>query len=810
MARSSKLAIILGLNSKAFTRGLARASKKFKKFGSSMSSAGRGLTMGLTAPLGALAGIAGKTAVDFEFAMAKVAAVAGSAGPEALAKLEAEAKRLGATTAFSASEVAGLQLELSKLGVKPDDIVAMEGAILNLSQAFDNDLSESAESVGRTLSQFQLDSSQATRVTDVMAVAFGNTALDLERFTASMEKVGPIANDAGLSLEETTSLLGIMANNGISGADAGTKLKIALTEIRVAGLPVKDTLKQISQGAFDFEGSLGLLGKRAQIIAPILGNAGDATGEFYDELINSGGAGQKAADVLKNTTQGALLEMKSALEGLAIAFGELLLPKIQQMADVVSGLAARFTALSTEQKNTILQIAGIASAIGPVLFVLGKLSSLMGVISGIAGGISLPILAAAAAIGTAVYLIYTNWEAIVLYFTEGPGTSFLDAVLDAFNQFVGFVVGLVELVVELVVTIWDEFGDDILKVAKFGLDRVMEVFSFIFGIVGGLLGSFISLFKGDWEGFLYGILDVCTRIIAFIVDSFLFLFESVAFIIDLVLGALGIETDITGFFSGVKEDAAAFFESLIILQDDATDAGTDYFAMMGDGFKGLSSKVGGFTLGGGGGGGTGEAPVITSGEGGGGGGLFGGGGDGDGDGDLENKTANLTELMFKLGETSGEALAGIGDGFADAIMGVKSFGEAFKEFALGLIKQLISLTIGHLITTFLAPSPDNLATGGVSGLAKAAAAPGIVGGLFAGLTKMASGGAVLGPTLALIGENPASRGEFVVPFEKMGQFLDMTGGGGSENMTVNGRLVGNDIFLSNERANRSLARRRVI
>jgi len=808
MARSSKLAIILGLNSKAFTRGLARASKKFKKFGSSMSSAGRGLTMGLTAPLGALAGIAGKTAVDFEFAMAKVAAVAGSAGPEALAKLEAEAKRLGATTAFSASEVAGLQLELSKLGVKPDDIVAMEGAILNLSQAFDNDLSESAESVGRTLSQFQLDSSQATRVTDVMAVAFGNTALDLERFTASMEKVGPIANDAGLSLEETTSLLGIMANNGISGADAGTKLKIALTEIRVAGLPVKETLKQISQGAYDFEGSLGLLGKRAQIIAPILGNAGDATGEFYDQLINSGGAGQKAADVLKNTTQGALLEMKSALEGLAIAFGELLLPKIQQMADLVSGLAAKFTALSTEQKQTVLQIAGIASAIGPVLFVLGKLSSLMGVISGIAGAISLPILAAAAAIGTAVYLIYTNWEAIVLYFTEGPGTSFLDAVLDAFNQFVGFVVGLVTLVVDLVIAIWDTFGDDILKVAEFSLGRLMETFGWVFRIVGTLLGSFVSLFKGDWEGFLYGILDTLTLIVGFVVDSFLFMFESVAFIMDLLLNAMGIDSDIAGFFGGIKDDAAAFFESLIILQDDAADAGTDYFAMMGDGFAGLSSKVGGFTLGGGGGGGTGDAPVITPGEGGGGGGLF--GGDGDGDEDLEGKTENLTELMFKLGETSGEALAGIGDGFADAIMGVKTFGEAFREFALGLIKQLISLTIGHLITTFLAPSADNLATGGVSGLAKSAAAPGIVAGLFAGLTKMASGGAVLGPTLALIGENPASRGEFVVPFEKMGQFLDMAGAGGSDNMTVNGRLVGNDIFLSNERANRSLARRRVI
>ena len=761
--------------------------------------------MGLTAPLGLLAGIAGKTAVDFEFAMAKVAAVSGGATKEALAKLESEAKRLGATTAFSASAVAGLQLELSKLGVKPDDIIAMEGAILNLSQAFDNDLSESAESVGRTLSQFQLDSSQATRVTDVMAVAFGSTALDLERFTASMEKVGPIANDAGLSLEETTSLLGIMANNGISGADAGTKLKIALTEIRIAGLPVKETLKQISQGAFDFEGSLGLLGKRAQIIAPILSNAGDKTADFYDQLLNAEGAGQKASDVLKGTTKGALLEMSSAMEGLAIAFGELLLPKIQQLADTVSGLASKFQNLSAEQKNNILKIIGIASAIGPVLFILGKLSSLMGVISGIAGAISLPILAAGAAIGTAVYLIYTNWEQIVKYFTEGPGTTFLDAVLDAFNQFVGFVVGLVGVVVELVMIIWETWGADFLELGRKSLAQVMDVFESVFSIIGRFLGAFVKLFKGDWKGFLWGMLDVVILVIKQIVDSFLFLFEKIGWIMDLVLNAMGIESNISGFFEEVATQAGSFFDGLLTQQEDTTDAGVDYFAQMTAGFKDLKDKASGVFSGGGSGSGyDGDPPSVEPGDTGatGGGVIV--------DPDVVTDTLNLTDLMFKLGETSGEALAGIGDGFADAIMGVKTFGEAFREFAMGLIKQLISLTIGHLITNFLAPSAENLATNGASGLAKSVAAPGIAAGLFAGLTKMASGGAVLGPTLALIGENPASRGEFVVPFEKMGQFLDMAGGGGSDNMTVNGRLVGRDIFLSNERANRGLARRRVI
>ena len=106
-----------------------------------------------------------------------------------------------------------------------------------------------------------------TKVADIMATAFGNSALDLGRFSESMSKVAPIARDAGLSLEDTTAVLGILMNNGITGADAGTKLKIALTEIRSAGLDVDDTLKAITSGSFDFDTAVDVLGKRAQILA---------------------------------------------------------------------------------------------------------------------------------------------------------------------------------------------------------------------------------------------------------------------------------------------------------------------------------------------------------------------------------------------------------------------------------------------------------------------------------------------------------------------------------------------------------------
>ena len=258
--RPSKLSIILGMNAKAFTGGLSKASRAFGRFGASMSRAGSNLTRGVSAPLGALAGLAGKAAVDFEFAIAKVAAVSGGSAQE-MKLLEEEAKRLGRTTAFSAGEVASLQLELSKLGFNAGQIDAMDSSILAVAQAFDNELGETAEAVGVTLSAFGLKATETSRVADLMATAFGSSALDLGKFSESMSKVAPIARDAGLSMEDTTAVLGILANNGITGADAGTKLKIALTEIRSAGLDVDDTLAAITEGSFTFEDAVNDSGK---------------------------------------------------------------------------------------------------------------------------------------------------------------------------------------------------------------------------------------------------------------------------------------------------------------------------------------------------------------------------------------------------------------------------------------------------------------------------------------------------------------------------------------------------------------------
>jgi hypothetical protein len=146
----------------------------------------------------------------------------------------------------------------------------------------------------------------------------------------------------------------------------------------------------------------------------------------------------------------------------------------------------------------------------------------------------------------------------------------------------------------------------------------------------------------------------------------------------------------------------------------------------------------------------------------------------------------------------------------------KSMGEALKEsaanIAKSLIKQALATAISNAIASAFSPaSPDNILTGGAAAPAKAAGLVATAKSLFSAIPKFAEGGAVLGGrggTLALIGENPASRGEFIVPFEKMGKFMNMAGGNAGGD--IQARVTGDALELSTRRSARKYSRRTII
>ena len=162
--------------------------------------------------------------MDFEQANSKLASILGT-DIKGISKLTDQAKFLGRTTSATASEVMGLQTELAKLGFVQNDIANMTPAVLKFAKAVNTDLSSAASFAGATLRIFGKDSSKTEDVLASLAIATTKTSLDFSKLEASMSTVGPVANAAGFSLEETTALLGTLANNGFDASSAATALR---------------------------------------------------------------------------------------------------------------------------------------------------------------------------------------------------------------------------------------------------------------------------------------------------------------------------------------------------------------------------------------------------------------------------------------------------------------------------------------------------------------------------------------------------------------------------------------------------------
>ena len=286
----------------------------------------------VTQILGAALKNAFKTATEFEFQMAKVKAISGATNKE-FKTLTATAKGLGSTTFFTASQVAQLQLNLSKLGFNSKEILESQEAILKLSQALGEDLGRTATVVAASIRGFGADTDQTTRFANAMAAAFANSALDIEKFQTSMSKVSAIAATAGFSFEETTALLGTLTDRGIEASIAGTSLRNILLHLQDpasdlakrlgrtvhSGDDLVRALKELDDSGINVAGVMRIVDKRQVQAMESFIRSADAIDQFTTVLEKSKTAADDMSKVMEGTVKGSILTMKSAYEGAVLA-----------------------------------------------------------------------------------------------------------------------------------------------------------------------------------------------------------------------------------------------------------------------------------------------------------------------------------------------------------------------------------------------------------------------------------------------------------------------------------------------------------
>jgi phage tail tape measure protein, TP901 family, core region len=366
------LVAVIGANTDPFNRALGEVNRNLNKSMGNIEKLGRNMSMAFTAPIALLAGKGVQVFRDFEFQMAKVKAVSGATGEE-FASLETNAKELGATTRFTASEVAMLQTEYAKLGFSAQEITKVTGATLALAQASDSDLATAAEVAGSTLRAFGMDASETGRVTDVMASSFSSTALDMSSFAESMKFVAPVAKSAGMSIEETTALLGTLANAGIKGSNAGTALRRIISELGATGGDVSGALKELATQGLNLADAKDEVGRTAQSALLVLAEGTGTTDDLTKSLNNANGAAKRMADTMDATMEGSFKKMQSAVEGAQLAIGEALAPAVSQAADIIASAAMAFTNMSDSGQTVVMVMGGIAAAIGPAILVTGQM-----------------------------------------------------------------------------------------------------------------------------------------------------------------------------------------------------------------------------------------------------------------------------------------------------------------------------------------------------------------------------------------------------------------------------------------------------
>jgi hypothetical protein len=268
-------------------------------------------------------------------------------------RLEADAIRLGQTTAFTAVEVVKLQTELVKLGLSGQEVLNSTSAIINLSTAVRESADRVALLVGGTQKAFNISTLETTRVVDVLTQSTIQTATSFGYLETALPIVASAAKAANVSFEETTAVLGVLANRGVQASTAGTAFRNILIESAKRGITYKEGLDRIAQSTNKLATAFELFGKRGAVQALILSENILEVGSSTRSLENITISAADVAAKQLTSVQGHVTLLKSAWDGFLITIGN---------TDVYKNTAKGFLSNITEMLNGISAlIQGTAS-----------------------------------------------------------------------------------------------------------------------------------------------------------------------------------------------------------------------------------------------------------------------------------------------------------------------------------------------------------------------------------------------------------------------------------------------------------------
>ena len=542
---------------------IATAGEKLKTIGDNISSAGQKL-LPVTAGVTALRTASVTTAANFESSMSQVQAIMGIT-KDSMSKVNGQsvntmdtlsklAKKMGAETAFSASECAEALNYLALAGYDTQQMCDTLPTVLNLAAAGDIALADASDMVTDAMSALGMGVDEAETMVDQMAKTASTTNTSVAQLGEGILTIGATAKSIKGGTAELNTALGILANNGIKGAEGGTHLRNIILSLQSPTDAAAKQMEALGVSVYDSEGNMrslnDILGdlntsmdgmtsaEKSNIISTIfnktdlssvnalLANTGSTWDDLQQKITDSGWAAQQMADTQLDNLQGQITILKSALEGLAISFGELLMPAIKQIVGWVQKFVDFLNSLDEGTKKTVVTIALLAAALGPVLIVIGKVISAVGTIMTIVpkiAGVINTVKGAFAALNTTmlanpIVLIIAAIAALVAAFI------YLWNNCDGFRQ---FWIDLWENVKQVAITVWNAIKEFFSQV----WEAIKTIFSTVFEVIKTLVTTYFNLYKTIIETVINVIKTVITTVWEAIKGVFTTVFEVIKTIV---------------------------------------------------------------------------------------------------------------------------------------------------------------------------------------------------------------------------------------------------------------------------------------
>lgn len=602
---------------------------KLEKAGATASAVGRKMSLGLTAPIVGFGVAAVKIGMEYDRTM-NVLQAATNASDVQMKMLRSTAIALGSDTKLagtSAKDAGEAMFELAKGGLSASQAAKAARGTLQLAAAAQIGNADAAKIQVRALNAFSLKADQASRVSNVLAAAANASTADIADLAQGFQMAGSAFSSGHQKIEDLAASLAKMSDKGISGSDAGTSLKTMMMRLNPQTKKAKEAMEALGVSAYDSGGRMKpmrqivgdftaatadmtdkqksatlatIFGSDAIRAADIVLTRGTESYDKYTKAVSDRDAAERMSAAQMKGLSGAIENIKSQWETTSIILTEQFKPILTKIANGIGGLIAAFNGLSPTTKKTVVMIALLVAAIGPLL--LG-MSTLIGIVTALASPV-LAVVAVIAALAAAFIILYNHSQT----FRNG-----VQAVIAFLPQLKAAFVGALTAIK----AVWDAVWPALAPILKAVFSLIGAQLRSAFGIIKGIVTTVMAVIHGDWgkawqgikdtfSAALYGVIASAKIILGQLIPAVLSLAvkAGLAILTGLASGLAslgswlgGVSTKIVGFFANAgtwllnagKEIVGGFLNGLKEKAKDVYKWFTDFTSKIPD-WKGPPSK----------------------------------------------------------------------------------------------------------------------------------------------------------------------------------------------------------------------------